>query len=74
MGGYLYGAMVSNGSDDCMCSCRFFWFLGSWMMGALYDFSIPAMVAVSVAAQLLSIPLYLASSRQKIREEQPLHE
>ncbi len=56
------------------CSFGFFWFLGSWMMGALYDFSIPAMVAVSVAAQLLSIPLYLASSRQKIREEQPLHE
>lgn len=56
------------------CSFGFFWFLGSWLMGALYDFSIPAMVAVSVAAQLLSIPLYLASSRQKIREEQPLHE
>ena len=56
------------------CSFGFFWFLGSWLMGALYDFSIPAMVAVSVAAQLLSIPLYLVSSRQKIREEQPLHE
>ena len=56
------------------CSFGFFWFLGSWLMGALYDFSIPAMVAVSVATQLLSIPLYLASSRQKIREEQPLHE
>ena len=56
------------------CSFGFFWFLGSWLMGALYDFSIPAMVAVSVAVQLLSIPLYLASSRQKIREEQPLHE
>ena len=27
------------------CSFGFFWFLGSWLMGALYDFSIPAMVA-----------------------------
>lgn len=40
-----------------------FWFLGSWLMGVLYDVSIPAMVAVSVAAQLAAIPLYLASDR-----------
>ena len=39
------------------------WFLGSWLMGVLYDVSLPAMIAVSVAAQLMAIPLYLRSSR-----------
>ncbi len=32
------------------CSFGAFWFLGSWLMGVLYDASIPAMIAVSVAA------------------------
>lgn len=40
-----------------------FWFLGSWLLGVLYDVSIPAMVAVSVAAQLAAIPLYLRSAK-----------
>lgn len=40
-----------------------FWFLGSWLLGALYDVNIGVMIAVSVAAQLLSIPLYIFSSR-----------
>ena len=43
------------------CSFGIFWFLGSWIMGVLYDISIPAMVTVSVAAQLAAIPFYLAS-------------
>ena len=46
------------------CSFGIFWFLGSWIMGVLYDLSIPAMVAVSVIAQLAAIPLYLASDRR----------
>ena len=33
------------------CSFGAFWFLGSWLLGVLYDVSIPAMVAVSVAAR-----------------------
>lgn len=45
------------------CSFGVFWFLGSWLLGVLYDISIPAMVAVSVAAQLAAIPLYIASDR-----------
>ena len=45
------------------CSFGIFWFLGSWIMGVLYDLSIPAMVTVSVIAQLAAIPLYLASDR-----------
>lgn len=35
------------------------WFLGSWLIGALYDINIPAMVTVSVISQLASVGLYL---------------
>lgn len=35
-----------------------FWFLGSALMGVLYDVSLPALIAFSVAAQLASIPLF----------------
>lgn len=45
------------------CSFGAFWFLGSWLMGVLYDASIPAMIAVSVTAQLAAIPLYIASAK-----------
>ena len=45
------------------CSFGIFWFLGSWLLGVLYVVSIPAMIVVSVAAQLAAIPLYLGSSR-----------
>lgn len=45
------------------CSFGVFWFLGSWLLGVLYDVSILAMVVVSVAAQLAAIPLYLGSSK-----------
>ena len=45
------------------CAFGVFWFLGSWLLGVLYDVSIPAMVAVSVAGQLAAIPLYLCSAK-----------
>ncbi len=45
------------------CSFGVFWFLGSWLLGVLYDISIPAMIAVSTAAQLAAIPLYLVSAK-----------
>ncbi len=35
-----------------------FWFLGSWCMGALYDFNITVMVVISVAVQLCAILFY----------------
>lgn len=47
------------------CSFGVFWFLGSWLLGVLYDLSIPAMIAVSVIAQLAAIPFYIYSSKQK---------
>lgn len=43
------------------CSFGIFWFLGSWLMGVLYDHSICWMIAVSVTAQLAAIPLYWKS-------------
>ena len=51
------------------CSFGVFWFLGSWIMGVLYDLSIPAMVVVSVAAQLAAVPFYLASDRRARAEK-----
>ena len=41
-----------------------FWFLGSALMGLLYEFSLGALVAFSVTAQLLAIPVFLAVSRR----------
>ena len=41
-----------------------FWFLGSALMGFLYDFSLGVLVAFSVTAQLLAIPFFLAVSKQ----------
>lgn len=45
------------------CSFGVFWFLGSWLLGVLYDVSIPAMIAVSVVTQLAAIPLYIRSAK-----------
>ncbi len=41
------------------------WFAGSVVMGVLYDVSIPALVAFSVAAELLAIPLIVAVHRRR---------
>lgn len=51
------------------CSFGAFWFLGSWLMGVLYDVSIPAMISVSVIAQLAAIPLYIGSSKLMKKDE-----
>jgi MFS family permease len=37
-----------------------FWFLGSALMGVLYETSLQALVVFSVAAQLLALPFFLA--------------
>ncbi len=41
-----------------------FWFLGSWILGVLYDVSITAMVWLSTATQAISIPLYILSAKK----------
>lgn len=45
------------------CSFGIFWFLGSWLLGVLYEVSIPVMIVISVVAQLAAIPLYLYASK-----------
>lgn len=35
------------------------WFLGSALMGVLYDYSIPLLITFSVLAQLISIPFFM---------------
>jgi MFS family permease len=45
------------------------WFLGSALLGALYDFSLPALIAFSVAAQAASVPLFLVAKR-RMKEQQ----
>jgi MFS family permease len=40
-----------------------FWFIGSVVIGRLYDVSLVGLVAFSVAAQLLSIPFFLKARR-----------
>jgi MFS family permease len=43
-----------------------FWFLGSALMGILYDVSVPSLIIFSVAMQLASIPFFI-SIRKKPR-------
>lgn len=61
--GMVPKASRATGYGIFECSFGVFWFLGSWLLGVLYDVSIPAMIAVSVIAQLAAIPLYLSSAR-----------
>lgn len=41
-----------------------FWFLGSWLMGVLYDHSVPVMVLFSVCTQILAVPLYWMAAKK----------
>jgi len=43
-----------------------FWFLGSALMGILYDISIPSLIVFSVVAQLASVPLFLLVRRKSL--------
>lgn len=50
------------------CAFGAAWFLGSWLLGLLYETSLPVMIAVSVLVQLAAIPLYLLSGRERATE------
>jgi predicted MFS family arabinose efflux permease len=41
-----------------------FWFLGSSLLGWLYDFSVEALVIASMTSQALAIPLFLIAERR----------
>jgi hypothetical protein len=43
----------------------FAWFLGSWLMGVLYQKSIPAVIVFSVLLQLLALPFFLFAKRME---------
>jgi predicted MFS family arabinose efflux permease len=43
------------------------WFLGSWLMGVLYQKSIPAVVIFSVALQLAALPIFFFAKRKEQR-------
>lgn len=49
-----------------------FLFLGTWLAGVLYDVSKTALIAVSVGAQIASLPLYLISAKRKTKEDKAL--
>jgi hypothetical protein len=45
-----------------------FWFLGSAAIGILYEHSINAVIAFSVAAELAAVPLFFLVARRKQTE------
>ena len=53
----------STGFGIFETSFGIFWFIGSWILGILYDTSITSMVIVSVFSQLLSIPLLICLTK-----------
>lgn len=44
-----------------------FWFIGSVIMGRLYDVSLPGLIAFSIVVQLLAIPIFLIVSGKQGR-------
>jgi predicted MFS family arabinose efflux permease len=43
------------------------WFAGSAIMGVLYEYSIPALVAFSIVLQLLALPVFALASKRATR-------
>jgi predicted MFS family arabinose efflux permease len=41
------------------------WFVGSAVMGLLYDRSIPAVALFSVIVQLAALPIFFAANKQR---------
>src|SRR4030043_431028 len=48
-----------------------FWFLGSALMGILYDVSVPSLIVFSMVMQLASVPLFFGVSRDLRRMTGP---
>ena len=47
------------------------WFIGSAICGVLIDYSVPGLVAFSVAAQLLAIPFFVFVPGARIAHRRP---
>ncbi len=69
--GIVPKASRATGYGIFECVFGVFWFLGSWLLGALYDLSLPAMIAVSMGAQIVAILLYYLSARTCRRDVTP---
>jgi MFS family permease len=63
--------MRSTGFGIFQTSFGICWFIGSWAMGIMYDADIAWMVAFSVATQLLAVPLFLLTAKQRTKETGP---
>ncbi|MFN3762219.1 MAG: MFS transporter [Anaerolineae bacterium] len=48
-----------------------FWFLGSALMGILYDLSLPALITFSVGMQVASVPLFFVVGKQLRKSAKP---
>jgi len=48
-----------------------FWFLGSWLMGALYDANIVALILFSTVSQLASLPFFYKARALLLKKAQP---
>jgi predicted MFS family arabinose efflux permease len=46
-----------------------FWFLGSAVLGVLYDLSLPALIVFSMAAEFAALPLFLVVRRQATQRQ-----
>ncbi len=51
------------------CAFGIFWFLGSWLLGILYDYNLHLMIIISVMAQLVAVPFYLSCKFREIKEK-----
>ena len=69
--GIVPKASRATGYGIFECVFGVFWFLGSWLLGALYDLSLPTMIAVSIGAQLAAILLYYLSYKASRRDATP---
>jgi hypothetical protein len=78
-GRLLFGGTVSI---SWLCRCWPFygvfntgyglaWFLGSALMGVLYDLSLPALIVFSVGAQALSLPLLIGVAKRFVKSPSP---
>ena len=63
--GIVPKASRATGYGIFECVFGVFWFLGSWLLGALYDISLPVMISVSVGTQLLATAFYFLSAKSK---------
>jgi MFS-type transporter involved in bile tolerance (Atg22 family) len=43
-----------------------FWFLGSLLMGILYDVSVPALIVFSVVLQIAAVPVLLCVQKKAL--------